>query len=228
MGAYFNRFYCMMAAIVTSYFVNMMYNINSALAAFTCPDGTACQTVSNSWNCAIVNGSFRGTMYPYSGGSYSTELGNGGGSCNYISAASVLKGMVPSGYTLAGCHSDGAGGVAHSGRAECSYKSCYAAPVSPTTKTVNCGVVTMCGTSTATASCSQSGRVGFLTNGGKGCACCPTPTGAADYRPHGSSTVNVYAIYNAAAISSCYLVGNFEDETGVFQFTDDNRCYYAS
>jgi len=217
-----------MAAIVTSYFVNMMYNINAAFAAISCPDSSSCQTVSNSWNCHFVNGVFYGTMYPHTGGNYSTNLGSDGTSCNYQSAANVLRTMVPSGYTLVGCYSDNAGGIAISGRAECSYKSCYAVPVYPGIKSVNCGVVTTCGASTVTASCNQSGRVGFLINNGKGCECCPEATGAADYRPHGSSTVNVFAIYNAAAASSCYIVGEFEDDFGIFSFTDDNRCYYAS
>ncbi len=235
MGKYLNKLYFMMAAMVTSYVVNMMYHMDTAIAAaITCPNGTSCQTMRISWNCESYNGHIiasevtNGTVVntPY----YATA-----GGCNHVLAADVLRGTYIPGYAVQSCWSDngGAAGIyaGRSGRASCAYTSCVVGPVSPSTKTMPCGVVTMCGATTMTASCftaqSSSYNAGFLVNGGKGCECCANSTGSiATYKPIGMS--NVFSIYNAAARTSCYIIGQFEDEKGLFEFTDSNRCYYAS
>ena len=56
------------------------------------------------------------------------------------------------------------------------------------------------------------------------CSRCPSYVYAADE----SGTMHIMATYMATAAAGCYVVGEIQDETGLFEYTDDNRCYYAS
>lgn len=231
MGQYLNRLYCMMAAMVTSYVVNMMYQINSAFA-YTCNPVPVTETKNwASWNCNKVPGSAAtATIYRSDGVTQATNLGIVNGTCDYAAAGNALNNntYLP-GLTAFNCYSDNAGdSQGSSGRASCYYGTYAQVTPDAFLVTESCGVHTVCDRSTVAASCFTGGnRAGYLVNTKK-CACCPQATGSANYSVVSSGTSNILSIYNAAAIGSCYLIGKFQDTTGLFEFTDSNRCYYGS
>lgn len=104
-----------------------------------------------------------------------------------------------------------------------------------------CGIQYWCGSgSTATfvgASCYTDGWAGYAVNTGGiretlSCACCPgAGTGGQVNSELGPGETAAGSLFvrstpNAMSASDCYIVGNVADETGLFEYTDANKCNY--
>lgn len=202
-----------MAAMATSTFVNMIYNISNAIAnpVPICP--SAGSSTVYSYNSATCN-SRDGWWYPsYSGGSrcgsgnnwtsFCASYGRIGWSCR-----GSIDSYTPSGYCV--CSS--------------SYVTYFGG--GPAKEQVgDCGTAYVCDNgSVIDVVCNdgvmQRGSAGYESP--SGCICCPAVSDAL------GGSWNIYANYDATAAAECYVVGYIQDETGLYQYTDDNRCYYAS
>lgn len=212
MNKYMNKFFCMIAATVASYAVNIVYNLHSAFAVIweTGQDcGTFYVTRTNTMYLSTTCTRSCSTAHFY---------------LNIITHS--MERTLPSGYSRLGCTSYNSeyyyGGWSSAG-ATCSYGSTelmYSRP-NAVFKTFDCGTAKWCdGSGWVEVRCNTAGNAGYIS-GLTGCNCCP---GAM----LGDGSYNVYADYDAMAAADCYIVGEIKDETGLFQYTDDNRCYYAS
>ena len=212
MPKYISKFYFLVAAMATSTIVNMIYNINKAFAdvptLVPCPmAGSSTVMEFNTSSC----GSRDGWWYPgYASGS---RCGSGNawtGFCaSYGRAGWSCTGSVQSGWN-------------ESGYCKCSssfityFDGGAAAAVG-----IDCGVAYSCeGVGVVSVACNTADTPGYKS-GTAACVCCPKITDA-------GNNFKLYSAYNASAASDCYVVGTLQDETGLYQYTDDNRCYYAS
>ncbi|MDR2413010.1 MAG: hypothetical protein LBD50_02235 [Rickettsiales bacterium] len=84
----------------------------------------------------------------------------------------------------------------------------------------NCGTTIWCAGRFVSLSCNTSGSAGYLINASH-CACCPQGSGL-------NGIGSLYSDYNANASSQCYIVGEFSDDEGLFEYTNEDKCYYVS
>ena len=218
MNKYMNKFFCMIAATVASYAVNIVYNLHSAFAVVW-ETGTTCAPGSTtSWHTTYVHDNCSDMVHS---------------TCSvwrwYTTGITQSKAayLIAAGWQLVGCSGDNPTGSAYgsgygSARASCSYQSYERRPYQPKVdfRSLGCGSYKYCDDRLDEFHCNTAGNAGYIS-GLTGCNCCP---GAM----LGDGSYNVYADYDAMAAADCYIVGTIKDETGLFQYTDDNRCYYAS
>lgn len=209
-----NRFFCLMAAMATSTFVNMIYNISNAIAnpVPICPNSgssTVYSIVSESCN------SVAGYWYPNHSGS---KCGT-----NPYEWTSHCKGSYGRlGWNCSGYINGNNGG---SGACVCSSSYVTYFGGGPASERIDtCGTAYVCDNgSIIDVACNdgivQTGSAGY--EGPSGCICCPAVSTAL------GGSFNIYANYDATAATGCYVVGYIQDETGLYQYTDDNKCYYA-
>ena len=216
MYKYMNKFFCFLTAMLTSVVVNLFYQLENAFALTPGPD-RVCNTVSTVYHNNICQyGSY---WYPNSGSkcgtaisswSHCKEYGRGGWSCK--------------------------GSVVNASYAYCNCSSLSYVTYQPLPKAEACGTKWYCGSESASdfsivyVECNTGpNNAGYSTIAGGilatlDCACCPS---ASDL-PWDQGSGGVYSAYDAGAASDCYIMGTLRDSTGLYQYTDENKCYYAS
>lgn len=209
MYKYMNKFLCLIATAVASYAVNMFYNINHAFAVIW-ETGTACTMIRKStWS----------TTYSHT---YCNGMSCTG--CNAYMTNGLRESMSTAlpgwGFVSCGCQ---VVQVYASVRASCAFASYKATSWLPTPvySSVACGSVKKCDGTTVEIRCNTASPAGYRSQTGA-CLCCPSMTETV------LGSFNVYANYDATSSADCYMLGSFSDSTGLFVYTDDNRCYYAS
>ena len=219
MYKYMNKFFCMIAAAITSYAVNMVYVLDNALGiTVTCP---SVRTTSVSYNTATCkSGSWWRPDLPYG------KCGTGAEWENHCAS-----------YGRAGWSCTGSVYSMEPATGWCTCSSTYIGYTTPNAIPVTgaCGTQYWCGSgSTGTVKTVECNTGPFsagyqAASGGLRrtlyCACCPKSPVDGEI---GQGSYMVYANYDATSSAGCYVVGEFSDDTGLFEYTDDNRCYYAS
>lgn len=216
MAGFINRLCCLAAATASAYFANMIYELNTAFAweSPTCrPIGTSsCQTSIRYGQCF------------------------GHSTCTAVDAAiRSIDTTPPSGYMFGGCTGEVVQ-MYYSVRASCGFVSCGRVSVYPTMveREAGCGMAKVCNGTVEELSCytAPTGSAPVAgwhkpnpTGQATWCTCC-SYFNASAMAPASLISVQIRSIYGAAAASDCYMVGTFRDESGLFEFTDDNRCYY--
>lgn len=215
MYKYMNKFFCMIAAAITSYAVNMIYNItNSFAATYVCGQTTI---TTHTYNVCQSGNWWRPEMMGSRCGTNPSEWRS---HCPSVAYDSVYNSWV-SGWTCSGTIYNGT----ESGLCDCWYT--YGAQIYASTSVGVCGTMHICSGTVRSAECNTGPyNAGYIVGGNvRTCACCPTSP--VDGVPTQNS-LTVLSMYNATSAAECYIVGDFSDDTGLFEYTDDNRCYYAS
>lgn len=222
MYKYMNKFFCMIAAAITSYAVNMVYNLSNALA-LTAPISCGTTMLTNYRGNICQSGNY---WYPTSGSKCGT--GNNWRTHCPSEAYDAMHDSWVSGWTCSGTISNASYGY-------CSCSQTYRSTISAIPVTGACGTQYWCGSGVSgtvkTVECNTGPfSAGYqAASGGLRqtlyCACCPKSPVDGEI---GQGSYMVYANYDATSSAGCYVVGEFSDDTGLFEYTDDNRCYYAS
>ena len=135
-------------------------------------------------------------------------------------------------------------GDGYLGTGTCDCSSASAVSYIMEKKDVNCGAVYVCRISasgsescdtSSSSSCYEPATYAFCNRevsempgyrtgaaGYQSCVCCP---GANEIS---GSSEQVSVNYSNYAVSDCYVVGNFADYSGLFEYTNDNKCYYKN
>ena len=214
MSRYIDRLLYLLAAVSTSTIANLIYSVENAFALS--PTTSICRSTSTVYDRNYCQpGSY---WYPTWGSKCGTE----------ITSSIHCKQYGKGGWSCSGRIID-----AHSAYCICS-STAYSS-YAPVQQAQQCGTRWVCGSentpsfSVVSVKCNTGpGNAGYKSLAGGIiatwiCACCPGAN-----VPWGQGSGNVYANYDAEAASECYIMGQLMDPSGLYEYTDDNKCYYAS
>ncbi len=220
-----SKYYYSAVAFVMSFCVNFFAEMDAVIAASSAPEyvcGTIGSHISYTASCNRPNyecstaGNYCAS-YGKSGWQCSTSAQYGGGSCecsSYIQIDPVaVRTEMECGYGYK-CVVDGS-----------VYESISSLIGAGSGSSASTGILgSIDNNSIRTAYCNTTGSAGYRSYNGANqtCVCCPRGDFISE------SSKSIFSNYNAAAVSDCYITGIFADETGVFEYTNEDKCYYAS
>ena len=216
MNKYLNKFFCMISAAIASYAVNMMYKMNSAFAVtYNC--GSSIYTDYNNNTCQSGN-----WWYPGS------RCGSNSDWKSFCRAVDIW-GSTIDGWTCTGT-------VANSTYGYCDCWNVATSYITAVTSAVQCGTHYICRSSAGNPErvvaieCNtgpnNAGYESYSLDSNKQrhnfCACCPS---GSDLTAAGNG-FSVYANVGAQSATGCYVVGELKDTSGLYKYTNTDKCYY--